>query len=1180
MNTCDCDILNPLQRDGTSQLQRLMKSLDPGYVLVDERKLQDLLLFAKKYAALIRYYDLDNTATNNADWVSFIENDITTVISGISRTDTAAIRATYKTWYEKTIDQPTFANLKGIFEYIHYLGKMLNTWYVQSADGLLLRKELQLNIKSTLEEGFRKLNYYASKVNTINAAWSISLNNTDFNIIWNITNPLYTPGTEPPAIFVGATQAEKIKNGTDSLTALFNLFYNALLKINARADAYLDEALTKYPSHQPHFALFITFLELFKISQDDLNAFTKRHLEFYYKEVLGLKERPPVPDQVYLVFDLAKNFKNYDLKSGTQFKAGKDTTNTDLLYATDNELVVNNTAISALKTVFLQRDLTQDSKPITQVYASPVANSKDGKGKAFDKDQEPKWSTLGNAQPDMDGNITMPVASVGYSIASPQLILNEGTRIITVTVTFDSAAFAASPLPTTDCAQDFEFYLSGKKGYIQVPSAAPATGGSGVSSTFNNNQWTITITLDETQPDIVPYHKDLGGTYVTNWPLLKVVFSNTNNPYEYLKDLQITAIKIDNNVTDLKNLVLQNDFGVLKSSKPFQPFGPVPVTGSALYIGSEEIFNKKVDSLTLIIDWMGLPSANFDTYYAQYADTPGTTNASDLNNTFTVAVDVLSDKSWNLLSNTGSDANYPLFKDDFTAANGSRNDLGLINVNTKRSDNYVKVIEYGNDTQLGFIKLMLTRNFLHKEYPNYLTNAVITKATGGTATLPNPPYTPVIKTLTANYTSSQDFDVKQDQFFHIYPFGEAETTPSDSSTNENKLIQNTAYLAPQFTYNHDLQEGALFIGLQSLVPPQNLSILFDAAEGSGDAEFTAPHINWRYLSNNQWYAFSIEDLLSDTTNGLLTTGIVQFAIPEDITNNNTILPAGQYWISASVKEHSSTVSQLFDLKPQAITASFRDQKNDPNHLAQPLAANTISKMLVKAAEIKSVSQPYASFGGKLKEQGKDFYIRVSERLRHKHRAIDIWDYERLVLQHFPSVYKVKCLNHTSPCSEMTPGHVTIIPISNLRNKNSKNILRPSTSADTLSEIGKYLNDLNPPFVNLHVQNPDYQEIFTKFNVFFYKGIDEGFYLQKLNQDIIQFLTPWAFSDATDISFGGKMHASVIIDFIEELSYVDYLTDFEMYFNKGNAPVEEAVATNSRSILVSAKSHCINNPSCL
>ncbi len=56
----DCGILNPVQRDGTSQKQRLVKALHPSFVQVDERGIDELLVYAKKYASLLRFYSPGN----------------------------------------------------------------------------------------------------------------------------------------------------------------------------------------------------------------------------------------------------------------------------------------------------------------------------------------------------------------------------------------------------------------------------------------------------------------------------------------------------------------------------------------------------------------------------------------------------------------------------------------------------------------------------------------------------------------------------------------------------------------------------------------------------------------------------------------------------------------------------------------------------------------------------------------------------------------------------------------------------------------------------------------------------------------------------------------------------------------------------------------------------------------
>ena len=61
----NCNSKNPLQRDGTSQEQRILKTLLPGYVAVDERNIEDLKSFVKKYAEEIVYFDLNNSPDGN-----------------------------------------------------------------------------------------------------------------------------------------------------------------------------------------------------------------------------------------------------------------------------------------------------------------------------------------------------------------------------------------------------------------------------------------------------------------------------------------------------------------------------------------------------------------------------------------------------------------------------------------------------------------------------------------------------------------------------------------------------------------------------------------------------------------------------------------------------------------------------------------------------------------------------------------------------------------------------------------------------------------------------------------------------------------------------------------------------------------------------------------------------------
>ena len=164
-------------------------------------------------------------------------------------------------------------------------------------------------------------------------------------------------------------------------------------------------------------------------------------------------------------------------------------------------------------------------------------------------------------------------------------------------------------------------------------------------------------------------------------------------------------------------------------------------------------------------------------------------------------------------------------------------------------------------------------------------------------------------------------------------------------------------------------------------------------------------------------------------------------------------------------------------------------------------------------------------------------------------------------------------------------------VPDLKNNTHANLLKPYTPIGLLTNIGMYLDKITSPFVKIHVKNPQFEEVQLDFKVKFHDNLDEGFYKQLLNQEIEKFLCPWAFTPEADITFGSKISKSVLLNFIEERPYVDFLTCFEMHhlLRDGdtivfeNRNVEEAVATTSRSILVSYYNetsglrHIINSP---
>lgn len=1036
---------------------------------------------------------------------------------------------------------------------------------------------------------------------------------------------------------------------------------------------FFDKKINENGTTDPQYALFQAFLELFKVAQNDLNSLTKRHLDFFYKEVLKLKEKAAVPDQVFIIFELAKHVstRGHLIKEGTRLKAGKDPLGNNVFYEVKQDLAVNKAQVAELKGLFKDLDTSL-------LYASPIANSSDGLGEAIETDSQ-SWFPFGSAErPDT-------LADIGLAIASPILYLAEGIRTVRISVTFDGTG-TLDHLDQSDIEQAFDLYLSGEKEWLrpsefefiigheeyrtyaakrvlkfvnscqawqEIAGVEPARGpvfdsptsGYGdqnrdydigktvakemlrIRDTLPNQQFEtlddiravrgigidkindlqysfsdafhatriegntlhLTRTLLKDQKAVVGYNQEkLLDPLDTELPVAKLLLNNKQSSFIYdeLIDLNITKVHVEVDVDEVKNLVVQNDQTVMDPAKTILPFGIIPVPNGSFYIGNQEVFQKKLSELKIHINWYGLPEEGFGKYYEFYPGNEGVSSPNNEtnqtqsangttikrnNDSFIADLTILDKKEWKSVGSGRQLFEYKSLMDpveDSATVEALPDLLEAID----RDPSLEPFDTYDTSSQRGFARLTLgIVDFGHKDYPIAFSKRVLqnVKANLGEDSLfPNEPYNPQINGVSIDYKSFATIDLQSpsedqiDQYFHITPFGAAVCKPSSTAIK----------FLPEYK-----DEGELYIGLEQFEPSQSptLSLLFQILEGSEDPSVEKPDVSWSYLRNNQWELFEQFDILAEGTNGLLTSGIVNFSVSKSSTKNNTVFTDGLHWIKASVSEGTLAIPEFVNVLSQAVVAEFQDNKNDTNYLSAALVKESISKLVISDSAINSISQPFASFGGSVKEQSNLFYRRISERLRHKQRAITIWDYERIALEAFPSIYKAKCLNHThflgkiESFNQIAPGHTTVIVVSNVQNKNSVNLIQPKASLNLLTEIQEYLDQYNPPGTELHVQNPLYEQIQVNFKVKFRPDFDLGFYKRKLEDEIKAFLSPWAYDNSPDIVFGGKIHQSMIIDFVDERPYVDYVISFKMYHKAAKKePLAEATATTSASVLCS------------
>ena len=930
----------------------------------------------------------------------------------------------------------------------------------------------------------------------------------------------------------------------------------------------------------PHYALFIVFLELFSYAQEHLNQMTQRHLDFYYQQALQLKRKAPVPDQVHVVFELAKNVKSHLVKKQVGLKGGKDVLGKPLTYHTDKDIVVNRAEVKELKTIYRAEYASATAQQ--GVYAASKANSADGKGAEL-KGTPPSWPTFGEDQ--KKGGVikltTMERARIGFGIASPLFYLKEGERTITVDFTISGGAFGA---------QQFLVDYTGENGWVQRRGAVTLAAGSSK----------LEFTLDESYAPVVAYNEEIHKSgYGQTLPMIRFTLRDNNNYVQQdLHTLATNQVVVTVDVKGVKDLVLQNDLAALDPTKPFEPFGPRPSLESAFYVGCDEAFSKPISEFYLDFKWLGDLNQLYHIYSAVYTPAAIRTPA------FTAHVEVLAKGDWALRNST-----YKFLEMTGAAAQTNKITVGLNAFQERYEKGYTgesRFDEFEHGLKRGFVRMVLKspkpgerilglvnklEAFGHSQFPQiYAKEAIRQSRLPNTipptaVNLPKEPYTPKVQSMTLNYKASETialgtarsglgaYQSTNSRFMNIGPFGGWETHPYLTS-----LATDGASAEVMIFPSYNLEEGALYIGVENLQAPQNLTLLFQLLEGSGDPTVGGtPKVKWSYLRYNSWQSFENKDVLSDSTDDLTTSGIVELSVSDKIRNGNNRVNKDLFWIRAT-SEKTKLHSRVISVQTQAVRATFKNDGNDPNHLSTPLPAKSISKLLEKQSEIKSLEQPYVSFNGKREEGDAAFYTRVSERLRHKNRAITLWDYEQLVLDAFPEVYKVKCLNHTDVDKNLAPGHVTLVVIANVRNKNNANPLRPLASVNLLTRIKNQLDQLNSGFTKLHVELPLFEEIEVDFKVKFRKGTDQGYAEKKLNKEIVAFLSPWAFKAGEDIAFNGTIYKSSIINFVEERSYVDFVTCFKMYHYKtgSNTPdeVEEVTASKPRALLVSVAEHKI------
>ena len=962
-------------------------------------------------------------------------------------------------------------------------------------------------------------------------------------------------------------------------------FYHAQTQIAAVAKRVLTQVVNHLPdirlattNLKPEIALLVTFCKLYQHAQHALNELPRRQLIYYYREVLRVASRPAKPDHAYLVFGLAKGVASYLLPAGTAAEGEKDAASRRPTFRTTQAQALTPWRVQQFSSVFVSG---MEAGAVQGIWAAPRADSADGQGQPLANPAE-GWAPFGEAQELLPpAQHTMGVAAVGFAVSATVLLMQEGHRIIELDIDFEPESFTRqlaahdlAPGPARhqpvrafeDLVRDaFHIDITGATGWLALRIESVHCSPSGTGLTWRLN-------LDRAQPAVVPHQPALhAGQFHSAWPVLRLRL-NANAPtygYSSLGALQPHTIALRVRAHEIQGLQLSNQLGPLASGLPFAPFGPQARVGTYLLVGYPELFRKRLTELALGLHWAELPTEpnGFADYYRGYV--PAVANDS-----FRVATSYRRDWRWVPATLPGS--SMTLFQPSGPLRPGTPTLAGTtaLELNTGAATDFSQqlidvVAPQPAEAATGSIRLELVApgmGFGTAQYPSLLVETMQYNARHASdpRPLPRPPFTPLLRSLELSYAAEEVFAAAslfgkpgpgQPQFYHIHPLGEYPPGQAATAAREARTLR----LLPEFA-----AEGTLYISLAQLLPPQNINLLFElapfgqflrqhtAAPGAVD-QLTQPKVEWAYLSQDEWQKFvpgtALPDkAVRDESHGLTELHPVYLTLPDTMDTRHTVMPDGLFWLRASVAHGTAAISRVRAVHQQVVLAERTTPAvGEAVPFVGHLPARSLGRLARPNPALATVMQPLASFGGLAAEGAAAYNTRVSERLRHRGRAVTPWDYEHLVLEHFPEVYQAKCLRANQvPTAIWRPGLVLVV-VTPYPPAATAGYQLPSFSPHQLDRMQALMQRVAAPRIRVQVCNPFYEQVQVRGKVRFTEAAklataQPGALLARLELELREFLSPWArAANASDQPQG--LTGARVLSFLNQRPYVEFVTGF-------------------------------------
>ncbi len=864
---------------------------------------------------------------------------------------------------------------------------------------------------------------------------------------------------------------------------------------------------------EPSQALLFTFLQQLHRMADRFNKRWEQLPYWYLNETLGIENLPARPDSLWVAFR-SELCPGVVLPKETKFIFGT-TEGAGSVYHLKDETVVEQTTVYRL----LSWQYKKEKKRYPASALDCVTSVESGHG-----------------QP-------------GFILSSVSLLLRKGRRSVTIRFESETPALTdfirqAKSVPESpfDGWTDEEIADKLLTGIFRL-QISTADGWKEIEHYHLTNEqeagcdhFVLKFTLSENFPPTSGCMAEVHGLD-TRHSSLKVELNCDAwlYPYSWIRNVQLKRIGIYTEVEGISDFPVYNDLGRIDNSKPFAPFGINTEQGAWLVVGNYEMATKNAHSIDLHIQWGELPDMETGLYgyYQGYG--------SDIDNcSFWVKTEFLREHQWQ----TDADSPLlPLFDTVGKSADGmplkqarlaGKSVLKRIDINQMPPiiiDE--EFYEYDIRTRSGFARLVLEdppMGFGEKRYRQLFTGQMLHKAARKkSGALLNPPMTPRIERMTLSYRAQDWIELpkinKDDrhELWHLSPLGYKKVYPQ-SGSREIPLI---------YSVDHNMH---ILLGLENIRGGELLHFYFDfvpmrlEVEGEND-----PALAWYWGDGYTWEAIPDGVITRDSTRNFFVSGEMVFSMPEKFPDC-LYDKEGVFWLRAAVVK-----GQEFIAEPSRIyinaTELIRDQ--DEQAFVPGLEGGGVQPVneISGLSEIYIISAPHREHTA---EDDRHKLMRVSEYATHRGKAVTPRDFERIVLQAFPQVGKVKCLPAFDAKGGWRKGVVTLVVVPRQTIPGENKAWIPQASSGLLAEIEAYLKErCSATISKVDALNPLYEEVFLRCRLKFASGYSLGGCRSALWKVCNDIIAPWQKSRRLPV-FDYRLQLSKFRTVIEKKEFVEKL----------------------------------------